>query len=191
MNTNFGKYIFLLAMISLISFPGLSQGVFNAEEPVLEFTHVKNLGPEKTVYFHIDGINDEDHKNAILERLLMDPSISDGRIFKTPNMEDRCQLYVNQDVDAAYVRNILKKLDVDYAFKIVSKNGHLEKQDQQLKEHPEQSPRTPIAIEGFPEYKHTGNPEADKADYAKRKKEWIENNPEAYQEYLESIKQSE
>ncbi|MEA3447991.1 MAG: hypothetical protein U9Q98_06015 [Bacteroidota bacterium] len=182
------KQILLLAIISLIAFPGFSQNSSSAEEPELKFTHMKKIGPEKAVYFHIDGIQDKDHENAILEKLLMDPAISDGRIFKTPNMEDRCQLYVDPEIDPHYIRNILNELDVDYAFKIVSRNGHLEKQAEQLKEHPEQSPRTPITIEGFPEYKHTGNPEADQADYAKRKKEWIENHPEEYQEYLDNLK---
>ncbi len=184
------KHIIILLIISVVGVPVFSQNHANTGEPELKFTHVKNSGPEKTVYFHIDGIQDKDHENAILESLLMDPSVFDGRIFKTPNMEDRCQLYVSNDVNAAYVRNILKKIDVDYAFQIVSKNGHLEKQAERLKEEPEQSPRTPIGIEGFPEYNHTGNPEADKADYAKRKKEWIENNPEEYQEYLDNIKKS-
>ncbi|MGC9332443.1 MAG: hypothetical protein ACP5DZ_11315 [Bacteroidales bacterium] len=182
------KQILLFGIISLIVSPVFSQNNSGSQEPDLKFMHMKKVGPEKTVYFHIDGIQDKDHENAILEKLLMDPAISGGRIFKTPNMEDRCQLYVSPDVDAAYIRNILKELDVDYAFKIVSKNGHLEKQAEQLKEHPEKSPRTPIAIEGFPEYNHTGNPEADKADYAKRKKEWIENHPDEYQEYLDNLK---
>lgn len=33
-------------------------------------------------------------------------------------------------------------------------------------------------FQGYPVFVDTGNPEADKADYARRKKEWIAANPE-------------
>lgn len=53
----------------------------------------------------------------------------------------------------------------------------------------------------YPKFKNTGNPESDNADFAKRKKEWIKNNPEKYklmivemplseEEKLEIIKKS-
>ncbi|MFO7791155.1 MAG: hypothetical protein R6V32_11350 [Bacteroidales bacterium] len=182
----------LFAIICLFTSATIfAQDAAETEQEELHFTQVKSLGQEKTVYFHIDGIKDDDHKNAILEKLLKDPSITDGRIFKTPNQVDRCQLYVGQDIDAAYVRNLLKEAGVDYKFTTVSRNGHLEEQARDQEEKPGQTPKSPVNIEGFPEYKHTGNPEADEADYKKRKKEWIEANPEKYQQYLDNMKQDQ
>jgi hypothetical protein len=178
----------LLLIITMLTGVAWAQNTGITEDDNLQFTLVKNLGPDKTVYFHIDGLKDEDHKQAILERLLMDPGISDGRIFKTPKQADRCQLYMAHEIDAAYVRSILLELDVDYDFTTVSINGHLEEQNLQAQEKQGNSPSTPVLIEGFPTYKDTGNPEADKADYARRKKAWIEANPEKYQEYLDGLR---
>lgn len=38
---------------------------------------------------------------------------------------------------------------------------------------------------GYPIFQDNGNPETDNADYAKRKKAWIEANPEAYKKMIE------
>lgn len=44
--------------------------------------------------------------------------------------------------------------------------------------------------EDYPKYKDTGNPKADEENYAQKKKEWIEKNPEKYKEIV-STKPSE
>ncbi len=41
---------------------------------------------------------------------------------------------------------------------------------------------------GYPIFQDNGNPETDNADYAKRKKAWIEANPEAYKKMIEDSK---
>ncbi len=178
----------LLLILTMLTGIASAQNAGITEEDDLQFTLVKNLGPDKTVYFHLDGLKDKDHEKALMERLLMDPNITDGRIFKTPNQEDRCQLYMAHNLDAAYVRSILVELDVDYKFTTVSLNGHLEEQNIKAEKKKGNSPSTPVLIEDFPTYKDTGNPEADKADYARRKKAWVEANPKKYQEYLKGLR---
>lgn len=159
----------------------------SAQDEVLKFTLSKNLGEQKTVYFHIKGIEDDEQSDKLLERLLSDPLIYDGRIYETPTNNDRCQLYMDHEIDAAYVKSILQEFNLDYEYTTVSRNGHLEAQQaEKLPSH--ETPKTPVVMEGFPEYVDTGNPEADKADYARRKKEWVEQNPEKYEEYLEQLK---
>lgn len=182
------KYYCLFLIIAMFSTAGFSQDAAISDKDELRFTLVKNLGPDKTVYFHMEGIKDQAHQDAILARLLKDPSISDGRIFKTAEQVDRCQLYMDHSIDAAYVRSILLEKNVDYKFTSVSINGHLENKQPERKQKSGQSPPVPVLIEGFPKYKDTGNPETDRQDYAERKRGWIENNPDKYQEYLDSIR---
>lgn len=45
-----------------------------------------------------------------------------------------------------------------------------------------ESNRTHVLPDDFPKFIDSGNPEADAADYKQRKLEWIENNPERYNE---------
>lgn len=179
------KKLILVLTVLLTVQPFLYSQTNDAE---LEFTVLKNMGNQKVVYFNINGIEKSGVQNEkIVERLLMDPSIHKGRIYKTPNMEDRCQLYIDLDIDAEYILSILKEFDLDYNYTIVSKNGHLDN-NQEKKPKKIVNPKTPVPIEGFPEYNDTGNPEKDRADYAKRKKEWINQNPEKHQKYLDDLK---
>lgn len=157
-----------------------------AQNEVLRFTLSKNLGEQKTVYFHIKGIVDNEQADKLLDRFLLDPLIYDGRIYETPTNQDRCQLYMDHEIDAVYVRSILQEFNLDYEYTTVSRNGQMET-SYSLESSLQETPKTVVA-DGFPEYFDTGNPEADKADYARRKKKWVEENPDKYQEYLDSIR---
>lgn len=46
-----------------------------AQNEVLRFTLSKNLGEQKTVYFHIKGIVDNEQADKLLDRFLLDPLI--------------------------------------------------------------------------------------------------------------------
>lgn len=158
----------------------------SAQEETLKFTLVKSTNDQKTVYFHIKGIEDNEQYSKIMDRFLMDPSISDGRIFKSSTQEDRCQLVMNPEIDAAYILSILREMNLDFKYNTVSRNGHLEKQHaENLPTY--ETPRTPVIIEGFPEFKDTGNPEADKQSYSDRKNSWIEEHPQEYQRQLDDL----
>lgn len=37
----------------------------------------------------------------------------------------------------------------------------------------------------FPKYENTGNPEKDRADYLKRREDWIEKNPDLFNSYFD------
>jgi len=158
----------------------------SAQENSLRFTLSKDLGEQKTIYFHISGLEGEEMSDALLERLLQDPLIYEGRIFQTPKLQDRCQLYMAHEIDAAYVLSILKEFNLDYEYTTVSRNGHLETTRAKHQSSPGGTKPSPVLIDGFPEYEDTGNPEIDQKNYQKRKQKWVEENPEAYQEYINS-----
>jgi hypothetical protein len=177
------KYLFIFGIILSLSSQAFTQ------EDKLEFAHKKSSGENTVAYFDIQGLEDNEQAEKMLKRLLKDPQIIDGRYFKSSSMTDRYELKFTNNVDANYILSILQEMNLDYDYSSVYKNGVLEKAN-----HPESnasqhgSPRTAIAIEGFPEFIDTGNPEEDEKTYAEKKRQWIEANPEKYQEYLNSLK---
>ena len=174
----------MIKRILTMGFVLLSLYQLSAQENELRFTLSKNLGEQKTVYFHIKGIQDSDMPDILLERLLSDPLIYDGRIYKTPKLQDRCQLYMSHEIDAAYIRSILQEYNLDFEYTTVSRNGHLETAHAKSSSKPGATPPSPVLMDGFPQYKDTGNPEVDQQNYSNAKQKWIEENPEAYQEYI-------
>lgn len=176
----------MIKRMLILSFVLFAASQLTAQEDVLQFTHVKSTGEQKTVYFHISGVQDSDVLDVVLKRLLQDPLIYDGRIFKTPDLQDRCQLYMAHEIDAAYVLSILKEFNLDYEYTTVSRNGHLESDRAKQQVVQGGSQPTPVLIDGFPQYEDTGNPEIDKKNYQIRKQKWVEENPEKYQEYINS-----
>ncbi|MDA3910074.1 MAG: hypothetical protein PF448_01790 [Bacteroidales bacterium] len=176
----------MIKRMLILSFVLFVASQLTAQENSLRFTHVKSIGEQKTVYFHINGLQDDEMSEALLERLLQDPLIFEGRIFKTPKLQDRCQLYMAYEIDAAYVLSILKEFNLDYEYTTVSRNGHLESNQASSQSNPGATPSTPVLINGFPEYEDTGNHEADRENYQNKKQKWVEENPEKYQEYINS-----
>jgi hypothetical protein len=176
----------MIKRMLILSFVLFVASQLTAQESNLQFTLSKDLGEQKTVYFHINGLQDDEMSEALLERLLQDPLIYEGRIFKTPKLQNRCQLYMAHEIDAEYVQSILKEFNLDYEYTTVSRNGHLETSRAKHQSNPGATKPTPVLIDGFPEYEDTGNPEVDQKNYQKRKQKWVEENPEKYQEYINS-----
>ncbi|MEA1875156.1 MAG: hypothetical protein U9N51_12140 [Bacteroidota bacterium] len=176
----------MIKRMLILSFVLFAASQLIAQESNLKFTLSKTLGEQKTVYFHIKGFQDNEMSEVLLERLLQDPLIYKGRIFKTPKLQDRCQLHMAHEIDAAYVLSILKEFNLDYEYTTVSRNGHLETNRAKHQSSPGATKSSPVLIDGFPEYEDTGNPELDKKNYQIKKRKWVEENPEKYQEYINS-----
>lgn len=51
----------------------------------------------------------------------------------------------------------------------------------------QQTPVSAVPLAGFPVYVNTGDPQGDALRYKEAKKNWIENNQEAYDAYLASL----
>ncbi len=176
----------MIKRMLILSFVLFVASQLTAQENTLRFTQSKNLGEQKTVYFHIKGIQDNEMSDVLLERLLQDPLIYKGRMFKTPKLQDRCQLHMAHEIDAAYVLSIVREFNLDYEYTTVSRNGHLESSQAKHQTNPGGTNPSPVLIDGFPEYEDTGDAEVDRRNYQKTKQKWVEENPEAYQDYINS-----
>lgn len=178
-----------LSLAIIFFFLGLAGMTQNDD---LRFTQKKVVNPdEQVIYFHLTGLKNQTHQQAVLKSLLDDPKIRDGRIFVSGDGRDRCQLYMSRDVDANYVRGILLGENVDYEFTAVARNGEVsidpENPNRENSYSKNQSNYNPVNKNGFPVMQHTGNPDKDKQEYAQKKKTWIEAHPEEYQEMLDKL----
>lgn len=182
---------FLFGLIILL-FCAINQLVAQNQADVLEFTRMKTAGQGYTIYFNLIGIAGEDHAETILQELLNEPSIYDGTFFKTPDNKDRFQIFVTDlSITANYVRDIVKSHGADYDFTTVMVNGVIPNLGEQgVSIHSLGSQRTPIIFDDFPQYKDTGDPKNDAQNYRREKLEWINNNPEKYEQLLQEMQEN-
>ncbi len=157
----------------------------SAQEGKLSFTLLKPSNEDYVVYFNVTGISSFDQAEKLVDIVLNIPGIYDGRYFLTSTNKDRFWLKISTDVTPEQIRAVLRENGYDYDFSTIAVDGVILNPEKQ----PESSqissePHSP-AIEGYPEFIDTGNPEKDKQDYANRKREWINNNPEKYKQALE------
>ncbi len=157
-----------------------------AQQQKLDFAQKKIANEGYTVYFEVVNVVDENHAQQILNDLLSDNNVLDGRYFKSGAGKDRYQLYINNLITASYIKNILLSNNVDYDYSTIIVDGV----------NPEHN-YTPgsnlaskgfnVSASGFPSYDNTGNKEVDDENYRKSKEEWIQENPEEYESLLKEI----
>jgi hypothetical protein len=157
-----------------------------AQQQKLDFVQKKMANDGFTVYFQVENITDSEHAEKILNDLLSDANIIDGRYFKSGNEKDRYQLYINNIITANYVRDILLTNNVDYDYSTIIVNGvnpeHINAGTNSLG-----SSKSNVSALGFPSYENTGDKELDDSNYKKSKEEWIQENPEEYESMLKEL----
>jgi hypothetical protein len=157
-----------------------------AQQQKLDFVQKKSANNGYTVYFEVQNITNQEHGEKILNDLLNDNNIIDGRYFKSGAGKDRYQLYINDIITANYVRNILLANNVDYDYSTIIVDGvnpeHINARTNSLG-----SAKTNVSALGFPSYENTGNKELDDSNYKKSKEEWIQENPEEYESMLKEL----
>jgi hypothetical protein len=155
----------------------------------LQFTRIKPTDNGFTVYFNVDGLLDENHAELVLQDLLNDSGIYDGRFFKTADGKDRFHLYIYPEVTAEQVRGIINLHSIDFDFTTVSINGRIPNRDRGVSLSEIGSERSHVDRDGFPKFINTGNPEKDAEEYRIQKQKWIDENPEEYQKLIDELKQ--
>ena len=142
-------------------------------QQAMDFTEAKVKGDIKTVYFHIEGLNEDKSERAVLlEYLLDDENIINGRIFTSSEYKTRCQLFLSSNITPEYVRAILNTYGYDFDFSAISVDGKL---NNQTKSETLVSPfQTPD--EGFPTMVYTGDKDKDYEQYRLLKEQWILEN---------------
>ncbi len=157
-----------------------------AQEDKLDFVQKKIANDGYTIYFEVSNILDENHAQQILNDLLNDNNIKDGRYFKSTTGKDRYQLYINNIVTAAYIKNILITNNVDYDYSTIIVNG-VNPEHGKPSGYEIGSDGYHVSALGFPSYTPTGNKEVDDANYAKSKEDWIRENPAEYEKLLKEL----
>jgi|GEM_PF-1034279 hypothetical protein len=143
----------------------------------MEFRDVKIIDSEKkTVYFQIKGLGeDESERNQVLNRLLADSKIYEGRIFTSSFNRTRCQLILDIEIDPEYIRNILLENGYDFEFSSVSIDGKFLEADMPSIKSPFYYPS-----KNFPKPIYTGDKQKDAETYQVLKVEWIQKNKKEY-----------
>ncbi len=152
----------------------IPSGVFSQS---LEFTEAKIMGDLKTVYFYINGLDEDESDRAILlEQLTNDANIYGGRIFTSSSFKTRCQLNLPVSITPEYIRPILLSNGYDFDFSTISVDGKVnieKKPDSYVSKF--QSP-----FEGFPTMIYTGDKERDYEQYRVAKEQWLTANQKKY-----------
>jgi hypothetical protein len=162
--------LWIVIILMTFAYSGIAQ-------QVMEFTQSKVTGENKTVYFHIKGLGeDEEVRTSLLNEFLKDENIISGRIFTSSSFKTRCQLLMPQNIKPEYVRTILLSNGYDFDFTTISVDGEL-KTDMQ--------PETHISLfytpsEGFPLMQNTGNKLEDRENYTVVKEQWVAENERRY-----------
>lgn len=157
-----------------------------AQEDELEFVQKKIANDGYTVYFEVVNLVDESQAKDILNDLLSDNNIKDGRYFKSAEGKDRYQLKISNTTTASYIKNILVANNVDYDYSIMIVNG-VNPNKSKLSGYELESEKSAVSAVGFPSYTSTGNKELDDSNYAKSKEEWIQENTEEYESMLKEL----
>ncbi|PLX07633.1 MAG: hypothetical protein C0596_10245 [Marinilabiliales bacterium] len=145
------------------------------------FYQTKSVEDRTVVYFKITDVpNDSDEQNRILGALLSDSYITDGDIYIDDEKtgETVCKLEIKPMVGVDYVRTIIQSVGYDIDLSSVSV--------------PSEKPKGIYNVErysffdGFDGYKgydiNEDNGLSSEEYYQKNKEEWINDNPEKYQE---------
>lgn len=162
--------LWIVIILMTFAYSGIAQ-------QVMEFTQSKNTGENKTVYFHIKGLDeDEEARTSLLNELLKDANIISGRIFTSSSSKTRCQLILPNNVTPEYIREILLSHGYDYEFTTVSVNGELKV---------DTNPETHVSkytapAEDFPCVEKTGDKQKDSDNYTLAKDKWILENKKEY-----------
>jgi hypothetical protein len=165
-----------LSLLSLICVL-ICTPVYLFSQQNMEFTHAKIIGDNKTVYFNVKGLGEDDADRAVLlESLLQDDNILDGRIYTSSSLKTKCQLTVRMNISPEYIRPMLNSFGYDYDFTTVSVNGAVRESTEAEIFRAEFS--TPQ--EGFPLMQYTGNKEQDEENYRIAKDQWISENEKKY-----------
>jgi hypothetical protein len=166
------KLISGLLLLTFLSFP-----YFINSQSVMEFAEAKAMGDQKTVYFQIKGLDEDEMERAsLLEKLLADENILDGRIFTSSSFKTRCQLYLPLDIKPDYIRAILNENGYDFEFSSITVDGYT------------MNPLAPTTFRSgfyypskdFPKPLITGDKKADSETYQKDKEAWISQNEKKY-----------
>lgn len=163
--------VFVILVFFIVAFS------YSFAQSKLEFVDVKDLGNSKTVYFQVKGLGEDDESRALLlNDLLSDPKVIDGRIFTSSSFKTRVQLFIPHDVEPEYIRPILQAHGYDFEFSSVSIDGQLLiRKDAMAARSIFHSP-----AEDYPQYVKTGDKELDAENYRLAKEQWIENNKRKY-----------
>ena len=98
--------------------------VKKCENSNLAFTETKPLENNyKVVYFCIEDIKNEEHKDLILQSFKETDYIKFYRIYKDLYGYDRCQLNIPENISADEILTILKQNNVDYMYSSISKKN--------------------------------------------------------------------
>jgi hypothetical protein len=177
------KFYLLLATFAMVS-------IISAQD-VLEFTEKKPIENGYSVYFHVKGILNDEHANEIVNDLANEANITYVRYFVSSQGKDRFQLSINEGVTPEYIRNILITHNTDFEFTSVSRKDQIGNKASQAMRVQDVAQRRAVNYPGFPKYEETGNTKIDEANYSANKEQWIQENPEAYQQLLNEIKVEE
>jgi hypothetical protein len=158
--------------------------ITNAQTEKLSFTQYKPTEEGYVVYFHLTNIQSEAMGNSLAYLLIKDENIISARYFKGSNGKDRFQLIIKDIVTPEYIRDLVNPFGVDFDFSTIAINGIIKNQPLKSDVGFNESPRLVIDKEEFPVYEDTGNKTADEQRYIQNKKQWVENNPEKYEELL-------
>ena len=153
----------------------------------LEFTQKKSNGNSKSIYFQVEGLVNDEQADAVVNDLLDEPNITFARYFISGKGKDRFQIHCNSTLTAEYVREILLAHNLDYDFSTISRNGIIEDKNPNANAGNNESLRNDIETIGFPKYNNTGNKQDDDAKFSVKKRKWIEENPNEYQEMLNQL----
>ncbi len=152
-------------------------------QSTLEFTQVKFTDEGKTVYFHINGLGeDEEERQILLDYILQDANVQSARIFTSSEFKTRCQLYIPMEITPEYVRTLLQAKGYDFDFSTISINGEIKKnQAAEIFTSPYKQ-----ASSNFPEYKITGDKLKDAENYYLAKQKWTSENPKKYNKEMQN-----
>ena len=100
---------------------------------IFEFIKFEEKENSKIVYFTIQGITDEVHKKSISNKMLSDENIINFKISEN----NKCEVTVNNNVSADYIRKILLSEGFDYNYKTVKINNKESKNSDIRKKSPE------------------------------------------------------
>jgi len=173
------KHIYNVFIITIVLNLGFVPSLIFAQKPAFEFK--RNQTKEQSSYeqkdqdfrlviFKINGIKDKNQEQSVLNRLQVDPN------FKKVELADmlRCSMLINKKIDAVYVRELLKKENVDFDFSTLIVNDIT--QVRTTDRH-----RNSAVPESFPHFVDTGNQKADEVVYFNAKQKWIKDNPAEFE----------
>jgi len=175
-------------IVLLICLSTLAISLLIGQTDNYEFLRTRKTLEGYTTFFDVVNLNDEYTADQIISELRQDENISRADFFKLKNGKNRIHIFCNDNVDANLVRAILQNYDVDYDLSTVILNGEVKVNENIITDVKEfTSTPTPVKYNDFPSYVNTGNKEEDDINYANKKEQWINENPEKYNELLKEM----